>query len=661
MFSSSFLRRGRALAPVSGAAFSLLLLSSSLRAQTSQLWGKDGALWTPQSRLPDFSHAGYHAGEAPIPDVPVVGNVKDFGAVGDGSTDDTAAFKAAIAGSAGGALLIPAGRYLITDVLSISKPDLVLRGEGSGPTGSVLYITKSLADLYGPAPQWSWSGGFLRFAPPAGGGPLTAISAEAARGDDKIQVASAAGLSAGQLIDLRVLDDGSGTLGQELHDGQAASGTCAYQVPLRLDWPVRIAAVEGTTVTLAQPLRIRLLSAWKPEIRSLPALTEVGVEHLRIEFIPKPYAGHLMEPGYNPIFFTSGVADGWVRDLTVVDADNGIITDQLIKNLTFRDIHLQGRPGHHGYNLAESADLLIEDFTIDNVLVHAMTLDHRANGVVFSRGKGSVLLPLDHHRDSPFENLFTEISSEYDFFSGGNECAGPHAGARNTYWNLWSPMTVPLLWGAIQSNAVGQLAVSDKFTLDQQWYENIAVPDPQNLYHGQLSARLCSKDSYDACHEGAWDLATATCSKVPRPDGIACDDGDPCTGEDACKAGVCGGKPLCGGAGGAGGATGSGTGGASSAGAGGAAGGSSTSAGAGGAGGDAGGCGCALPGASGPDAGSLGALLALLGLLGGRARQKGRTAAAIRAKMPARWRASPPPSRACSTSPTGSGGSAPSS
>ncbi|MCX6906896.1 MAG: hypothetical protein NTY01_02510 [Verrucomicrobia bacterium] len=60
---------------------------------SSDLWGTAGEKWTPQSRLPDFSFAGYHAGEAPIPDVAVKASVKNFGAKGDGVADDTAAFK----------------------------------------------------------------------------------------------------------------------------------------------------------------------------------------------------------------------------------------------------------------------------------------------------------------------------------------------------------------------------------------------------------------------------------------------------------------------------------------------------------------------------------------------------------------------------------------
>ena len=47
-------------------ACSLALRSS---AETSELWGTNGELWNPGGRLPDFSYAGYHCGEAAIPHV----------------------------------------------------------------------------------------------------------------------------------------------------------------------------------------------------------------------------------------------------------------------------------------------------------------------------------------------------------------------------------------------------------------------------------------------------------------------------------------------------------------------------------------------------------------------------------------------------------------
>ena len=59
--------------------------------QYSELWGEHGEKWSPQSRLPDFSFAGYHCGEKPLPNVAPGMSVKEFGAKGDGVADDTQA------------------------------------------------------------------------------------------------------------------------------------------------------------------------------------------------------------------------------------------------------------------------------------------------------------------------------------------------------------------------------------------------------------------------------------------------------------------------------------------------------------------------------------------------------------------------------------------
>src|SRR6202043_4033415 len=40
---------------------------SAVPCDYSALWGVKGEKWKPEERLPDFSYAGYHAGEAAIP------------------------------------------------------------------------------------------------------------------------------------------------------------------------------------------------------------------------------------------------------------------------------------------------------------------------------------------------------------------------------------------------------------------------------------------------------------------------------------------------------------------------------------------------------------------------------------------------------------------
>jgi hypothetical protein len=49
----------------------------------------------------------------------------------------------------------------------------------------------------------------------------------------------------------------------------------------------------------------------------------------------------------------------------------------------------------------------------------------------------------------------------------------------------------------------------------------------------------------DQCHDaGTCDPTTGLCSNPPKPNGTACDDGNPCTTNDTCQNGVCTGTPV---------------------------------------------------------------------------------------------------------------------
>jgi hypothetical protein len=78
----------------------------------SSLWGISGEKWKPEVRLSDFSYAGYHAGEASIPNPSARWDFKrDFSAKGDGRTDDSTALLKAIQSIDRGVLFIPEGTY----------------------------------------------------------------------------------------------------------------------------------------------------------------------------------------------------------------------------------------------------------------------------------------------------------------------------------------------------------------------------------------------------------------------------------------------------------------------------------------------------------------------------------------------------------------------
>jgi hypothetical protein len=107
--------------------------------------GKDGKLVYVAdergNRIPDFSHAGYSGGGAPLPQAPVKATV----APGEG--DDGARIQAAIDAVSKlpldkrglrGAVLLKKGRYEIAGALRIAASGVVVRGEGQDENGTVL-------------------------------------------------------------------------------------------------------------------------------------------------------------------------------------------------------------------------------------------------------------------------------------------------------------------------------------------------------------------------------------------------------------------------------------------------------------------------------------------------------------------------------------------
>ena len=200
----------------------------------------------------------------------------------------------------------------------------------------------------------------------------------------------------------------------------------------------------ATRVTLDRPLRLDARLEWQPEVwSSAPNVSEVGVEGLGFEFAGTPKKKHLLEEGFNAIHIT-GAANCWVRDVTVTDADIGVIIggnsrDCTVQNVKFLADKRSGTTGHHALWATGGADdCLWSDFEVATIYVHDLTVEGMASGNVFERGRG-VAMNFDHHRNAPYENLFTDIDvgdARRVWESSGRTDRGPHSAARATFWNI---------------------------------------------------------------------------------------------------------------------------------------------------------------------------------------------------------------------------------
>lgn len=491
------------------------LLPNALQAApaNSALWGEHGEKWTESGRLPDFSFAGYHAGEKPIPHLAVATTVTDFGAVGDGITDDTQAIQRAIDGTPAGAVFLPAGRYLISDYLRITRSGVVLRG--AGPDKSVLWFPRGLDAVHpregrtstgSAASGYSFDGAFVTLQGSYQAKPLAQITAIARRGDRVVEVDHPAALAVGQLVLLVVHETKDQSLKTYLYNDNP--GDITHGKPLDTRMLLHVSAIDGQHVTFDRPLRFDTRAEWQPELQRFdPTVTESGIEELGFAFPGTQYRGHFKEDGHNAIELRQ-VFNCWVRHVTIHNGDLAInvvacrntldgilITADASRERT--DSGVKDCTGHHGIQIKTGEENLVSHFEMRTCYVHDLSVEH-ASGNVFATGSGRDLA-LDHHKDSPYENLYTDIDCGRGtrvWRSGGGGGLGRQSAGWETFWNIRAARPidpVPKNWGPATMNFVALTTdQSSQLTGPGPWFEAIPPAEilPANLHAAQLARRL---------------------------------------------------------------------------------------------------------------------------------------------------------------------------
>jgi len=455
----------------------------------------------------DWSFAGYGHGRAeglpPRSAIPVVADLKrDYGAAGDNRTDDTLAFQRALNDTArlkNGALFIPEGVYRITRALTNvdARRPLVLRG--AGPRKTVLYFPRSLSEVYGNnyreggvvgTSDHSHGTGFLnlfgwdavsyeswRWPRPTF---IAKVSQPARRGDTILRLSTSpdaarpgrptwglkyapplgteppsAGVVPGTTwVKLLMSNPPDGSLVRGAFDGGAfgsgknytpySPGIMNPQAHVVRHYS-RVVATGKDWVRLERPLPTDVTGAWLPELHLFaPLARDVGVEDLSFEFPLRPYAGHLLEAGYNALHFNQ-LSHSWVRNVHFVNADSGFycwgcsfVTVEAVALRTAPEGASRGwEDGHRGIWMERGANNLVQGFNVSCRMVHDVSVYNTEQASVFRRGVGRDL-NLDHHRRMSFGNLFADLDhgvGSRPFASSGATGQGPHAGSFATFWN----------------------------------------------------------------------------------------------------------------------------------------------------------------------------------------------------------------------------------
>jgi hypothetical protein len=285
------------------------------------------------NRIPDFSNVGYRGGLVRIPDVPVKATVEpaegDAGARIQAAIDEVGKLPPDADGRRG-TVLLKKGRYPIAGTLHVHDGGVVLRGEGSGPDGTVLVATG--------AKQRS----LIIAGRVAGHAPK----------DEDAETERPQPVRTSKLGHHRVVDEyvpvGATSLHLDAIEGLAVGAQIVLRRPSTAEWihdiamdriPVpagrkvvqwkpgskdlffnrTIVRISGNEITIDAPIMDALerkyggAEVWR--LTDDPTLPEIGIENLRgeSEFVSPTDEKH----GW-VLVDLAAVRDSWVRDVTAV-------------------------------------------------------------------------------------------------------------------------------------------------------------------------------------------------------------------------------------------------------------------------------------------------------------------------------------------------------
>lgn len=447
----------------------------------------------PTNRIPDWSFAGYAGKDREIPKPNPKAqffNVKKFGAAGNDKADDSDAIIAAIGAAelaGGGIVSLPAGKYKITKRIKIRSSKVVLRG--AGPKKTIIHPALSLWDVdkFEPSnpipgeyirPYTRWDGFLSIYGHssissddrPSGSDKeiytpgaelLATVITQAPAGSLRFEVNDTSRISVGAVVRFFMSDPGSIDLAHELYSNELLKDCpgCldgfAEGAPDLVHFPSKVVEVGNGFVVLERPVPWPVKMQYRPQIRSYRNDTpmESGIEDLAVVFDHVPATPHLLERGYNGLYLINA-ANCWVRNVEIVNADNGIIMHNLdfstVQNITVRvtkprSSNVTKYDGHIGIGAAFANDVLIEDFIIKRNTIHDLTVRGTAH-TVFLRGSGDDL-NLDGHRQGPWATLYSQVNvgkGGRTFAKGGNADWGYPLGSYTTYYNIKRDDKLPI-------------------------------------------------------------------------------------------------------------------------------------------------------------------------------------------------------------------------
>ncbi|MBW2264279.1 MAG: dockerin, partial [Deltaproteobacteria bacterium] len=330
-----------------------------------------------------------------IPDPSVVcpasaPSVQDFGAAGDGATDDASAFADAIAAASdGSAIRIPAGTYVLRSGITIDK-GVVLCGEGPG-VSRLEFDTDSLGIDIVTYDRGDW----------------VSIESGYTKGSTTLAVVDGSSFGAGDYAELKQTNN------WDVMDPEGEWENASWVPEDAVGQVFRVVSVSGDTLTVEPPAHMDYDANYDPVVRRMGLVEGAGLQSLSISRTSTGDAGTVQ--------MKNAVAC-WMRDCisentttSHVDMSSALWCE--VRDSIFNDAYDHGGGGHgYGTNLGGHVTASLVENNIFIHLRHSMLVQVGATGNVFGynysrepfQSEGGDWTPCDIslHGHYPNMNLF---------------------------------------------------------------------------------------------------------------------------------------------------------------------------------------------------------------------------------------------------------------
>ncbi len=429
-----------------------ILFSITSSGQEAEIWSKYIGTISDSNIpvLPNYGYAGYKQGQEAIPDTHSLTafDITNYGAIANDSNSDQDAIQDAInaaEANGGGIVFFPPGEFLIntnassTNSITVSSSNIILKGSGSIPGGTVINMVNHMLLPAGGAP-WS-TPQMIQFEGVSSNTGSTNITHDQKRGDFIVSVEDASVFQNKKYLKL------------EMNSNTAANNYFLEGKTPRSIWTKviddgvkalefhEIASIDilNNTITLKDPILddIEFSMGWKAHTVNL--IENCGFEDIHFKGNFKdPFQHHkdyIHDYGWHAVSMRLA-ANSWVRRSKFSNVSLAAKFHSVYAS-TMMNIVVDGNAGH-GVSAVDGGSTgvlqgLIWDNT-NNGQWHGPDMSGRTCGSVIWRvdtaGRG-----WDLHSAQPRTNLIDMYSSSGISGSGGHYSNNPNHLSGLTIWN----------------------------------------------------------------------------------------------------------------------------------------------------------------------------------------------------------------------------------